>query len=148
MSAPTSQPNVGSNVIPNRSTKCITIAQSCTHGRINLESNEQSDIESNFWSHKWTHSDFVEQSNTWTINAAGWFNGHLQRRELAVANIRRGWQGTGDPIFWFNFDYRGRTLSSVDTIGAFPLRIGKGTGLDHIHRFVIDLSSKYKYPGQ
>ena len=51
-----------------------------------------------------------------------------------------------DPIFWFNFDYRGEESGAVKSIGGFPLKITKGTGRNHMHRFVIDLSSKY--PGQ
>lgn len=47
-----------------------------------------------------------------------------------------------DPLYWFNFVHQ----RSVETVGGFPLKITKGTGRSHIHKFEIDLSSKY--PGQ
>ncbi|KAL3935356.1 MAG: hypothetical protein SGBAC_009114 [Bacillariaceae sp.] len=47
-----------------------------------------------------------------------------------------------DPVYWFNFVLR----QPVKTMGGFPLKIIKGTGRGHIHKFEIDLSSKY--PGQ
>jgi hypothetical protein len=44
-----------------------------------------------------------------------------------------------EPVYWINFQYRG----NVETVGGFPLTIGTGTGSNHKHNFVIDLSSRY-----
>jgi hypothetical protein len=56
-------------------------------------------------------------------------------------------RGSGDaenmePVYWINLEFRGK----LNEVGGFPVKIGKGTGRNHKHNFVIDLSSTF--PGQ